>query len=219
MSQQPHYLSTRDNWEAAANTTGSSLRDTVHSTLQELLDQESPDTYSVTIEPKDFSQFYLEEDYAIHPELYQRPAAPAAGDIWFDADTNKFLQFKGGARNTVVTAQCGFIPDVKVVHRPSGNAYFIECKAQNDVGNAHERCAKYASPSVIAGMQRKLGVSYHPIGYLFSGTIVTKRKYILELQSTFRFAEGHLFLWQPDRPRAALAAWIRPLLQLLVPRA
>ena len=213
-----HYLSKRGNWELAANTTGASLRDAVKDALEKLLNEEFPKEYSVEAEPKRFKQFYLEEDYKAHPECYIKPETPEKGDIWYDETEKKFMEMKGTKANgtpTIGSPQCGLIPDIGIIHIPSGKAYYIECKSQNDAGNAHERCAKYASPSVIEGMQKKLGVSYHPIGYIFSGTLVEKRKYILELQTTYRFSESHLLLWKPTRPIDVLGKWIKTIVRIM----
>ena len=209
----PHYLSTRANWEAAANETGASLESAVASTFRAYLDETYPGQFRVDSHPTDFKQLYLEEDRRKSPEAYVKPDVPALGDIWYDEARQTFLV--QGAKTPTV-AQCGCVPDTKITCLATKKAYCIECKAQNDAGNAHERACKFATPSMIAAMQRKLGVDYHPIGYLFSGDLVTKKKYVLELQLSFGFAPGHLVLWPKARPAAQLAAWfestIKPLL-------
>jgi hypothetical protein len=213
-----HYLSKRANWELAANTTGASLRDAVKEALEKLLNEEFPKEYSVEAEPKRFKQFYLEQDYKAHPDSYIKPETPEKGDVWYDETEKKFMEMKGTKKNgtpSIGSPQCGLIPDIGITHISSGKSYYIECKAQNDAGNAHERCAKYASPSVIEGMQKKLGISYHPIGYIFSGTLVEKRKYILELQTTYRFSESHLLLWKPTRPIDVLGKWIKTIVSIM----
>jgi hypothetical protein len=208
---KPHYLSTRANWEAGANTHGASVRDASAAALRLHLGS----MYEVTVEPRDLRQLWLEDDYAVHPERYLKPETPSDGDIWFDSHSRVFLQQKG-IRKPVV-AQLGCQPDLKIKNLATGKVYYIECKAQGDAGNAHERCAKYASPSVLEAIKRRHSIDYHPMGYLFSGELVTKLKYILELEGTYRFAPGHLLLWKPDRPVDAIAAWfdttIRPLLE------
>jgi hypothetical protein len=207
-----HYLSTRANWEAAANATGASLESAVAGAFRAYLDETYPGQFRVDSHPTDFKQLYLEEDYRKQPEAYVK-AAPVLGDIWFDEGRQTFLV--QGAKSATV-AQCGCIPDVKITCLATNKAYCIECKAQNDAGNAHERACKFATPSMIAAMQRKLKVDYHPIGYLFSGDLVTKKKYVLELQLSFDFAKDHLILWPKTRPAIQLATWfdstIKPLI-------
>lgn len=210
----PHYLSTRANWEAAANATGASLEEAVRDTLRAYLDATYPGEFRVDSHPGDFKQLYLEEDYRRNPEIYSKPPIPVAGDIWYEPDNGLFMI--QGARSATV-AQMGCIPDVKISNLASGNTYYIECKAQNDAGNAHERACKFATPSFLDAMKRKMDVDYHPIGYLFSGDLINKKKYILELRLSFGFAADHMMLWQKTRPAADLARWFeRTIKNLLV---
>lgn len=210
---QPHYLSTRANWEAAANETGASLESAVAGAFRAYLNETYPGQFQVDSHPTDFKQLYLEEDHRRSPETYVKPAAPVEGDIWFDEARQTFLvkTAKG-----VAVAQCGCVPDVKVTCLTTKKPYFIECKAQNDAGNAHERACKFATPSMITAMQRKLGVDYHPIGYLFSGDMITKKKYILELQLSFNFAPGHLIMWPKARQTEPLVSWFETTIKRLI---
>ena len=213
----PHYLSTRANWEAAANATGASLEIAVAGCIRDYLEVTYPGQFRVVTHPTDFKQMYLEEDRRQNPGTYLRPAAPAEGDIWFDEAKGQFL-IQGKRHGSV--AQMGFIPDVKIESVATGKSYFIECKAQNDSGNAHERACKFATPSMIEAMQRKIGVDYHPIGYLFSGDLITKKKYLLELRLSFWFAKDHMLLWPKTRPAQALAEWFEAVIKgLLCPPA
>jgi hypothetical protein len=206
----PHYLSTRENWEAAAGAAGKSLEDVVATVIREYLDRVEPGEYTVTNHPNDLRQIYFEYDYSLNPDSYAETAEE--GEVWYHSGQKMFVQNKG---KRVTFAACGgCIPDVKIQSRTTGRSYFIECKAQNDAGNAHERCAKYATPSIIelvkkhAAGKGETTVPYHPIGYLFSGSLLDKRKYVVELQATFGFARDHLFLWKKEREAAALTAWI-----------
>jgi len=202
----PHYLSLRANWQIAANAAGTKLEDVVQATVSGHLDAKYPGQYTVVKHPKDFDQIYLEEAHRRDPSRFAKPAEPKEGDIWFD-DTDKIFlkQEKGRAKR----AQLGCIPDVGITYIASGRKYFMECKQQNDAGNAQERAAKYATPSMIAAIQRRIGgVTYHPIGYLFSGSMVTNIKYILEIETTFSFVADHLLLWRPERPVDILCDWI-----------
>jgi len=205
------HLSTRANWEAAANEAGASLESSVADTFRAYLDQTYPGEFRVVSHPTDFKQLYLEEDYRSNPEIYKKPETPALGDIWYDATKGLFLV----QAKTPVIAQCGCVPDIKILCNATGKAYYIECKAQNDVGNAHERACKFATPSFIEAMKRKTG-DYHPIGYLFSGDLVAKRKYILELQVSFGFAKEHMILWPKTRPAQQLAAWFETVIKGLI---
>ena len=210
---EPHYLSTRANWEAAANETGASLESAGAGALRTYLDETYPGQFQVVSHPTDFKQLYLEEDRRRNPEAYAKPAAPVAGDVWYDEGRQTFLV--QGAKSVAV-AQCGCVPDVKIICLATKKTYYIECKAQNDAGNAHERACKFATPSMIAAMQRKMGVEYHPIGYLFSGDLVTKKKYVLELQLSFAFAADHLVLWPKIRPAQQLVDWFEKTIKSLL---
>jgi len=210
---EPHYLSTRANWEAAANADGARVEEAVANTLRSYLDATYPGVYEVSRHPTDFDQIYLEEDMRLHPDAYEKPAAPEAGDIWYNKEIGRF-ECQG--KKNACAQKMGLIPDTKIRHLKTGLSYFIEAKQQNDSGNAHERACKYASPSILAAMQRKMGVTYHPVGYIFAGDLITKKKYQLELQLSFGFAAEHLFLWEKGLPPAALAAWFERVVKGLL---
>lgn len=213
MASEQHYLSKRGNWEAAANANGASLEEAVAATLAAYLEAQYPGAYTVESHPSDFKQLYLEVDYKRNPEVYSKPENLIKDSIWFDVDRKVFLQGPSEKQ-----AQCGCIPDVKITSKATGHSYFIECKAQKDEGNAQERACKYATPSFLRAIQEKLGVGYHPIGYLFSGQLVKKRKYVLELQLSFGFAANHLLLWDPERPAEALVSWFETCIRPLIAR-
>ena len=219
--QQPHYLSTRENWQAGAAVGGAATRDSVADIARAYLDTTYPGMYEVTKEPGDLKQLYYTHDYRIHPEAYARPDTPSGEGVWWDAGSRQFMSLRGG--RIIVATGGGCTPDVRIKHKASGRVYFIECKHQNDAGNAHERAAKYATPSIVRLIQEAAGVSYHPVGYVFSGAMVEKRKYILELQATFDFAVDHLFLWKKEGGEATLGAWLEkaviPLLGADYPHA
>lgn len=201
----PHYLSQRGNWQAAANAAGAKLEHVVVQVISGYLQERYPDVYDVKGHPADLDQFYLEEEMRRDPTAFIQPTDPAEGDIWYDEPTKMFIK-KQGARN--VRASCGCIPDVRIMHKKSKRAYYVECKNQADAGNAHERAAKFATPSILEGIKRRLGVEYHPMGYIFSGELVRNRKYIYEIKSTYAFAIDHLLLWDPARPVDVLCAWV-----------
>lgn len=211
VSNAPHYLSTRANWEAAAGAAGKAVEDDVQRILETWFEATWPGEFIVQKHPSDLRQIYYEYDYSQNPELYRKPAAPGADDVWWDEAAREFRTLKGKKE---VAAQCGgCIPDIKIRCKASGKSYFVECKRQNDAGNAHERCAKYATQSVIRLIQARAGATgtvaqHHPIGYLFTGALTEKRKYQVELRATFGFAADHLFFWKTERPAAALVEWI-----------
>jgi hypothetical protein len=203
---QPHYLSTRANWEAAAGAAGKAVEDDVQRILETWFEATWPGEFIVQKHPSDLRQIYYEYDYQQNPELYRKPAAPGADDVWYDEVNREFRALKGKKE---VAAQCGgCIPDIKIQCKATGKSYFVECKRQNDAGNAHERCAKYATPSIVKLIQGHANGQHHPIGYLFTGALTEKRKYQVELRATFGFAADHLFFWKTQRPAAALVGWI-----------
>ena len=198
----PHYLSTRDPWQSPALAGGSKLEDTVHVTLSAHVTAKSMDC-TVIKHPTILDQLFIEEDYRTDP-------ASVSPEYRRDPVTGVFYNQNG------TRAKHGRIPDIGIRNNHTGKMYLIECKNQKDAGNAHERAATYATPGIIASIQRKLGVDYHPVGYLFSGPMVTNRKYIGELRCTYSATPDHLLLWAPERPAALLTDWfdrvISPLL-------
>jgi hypothetical protein len=200
-----HSLSLRANWQDGANAAGAKLEVIVFDTIVAHLEATYPGEYKVTPHPSDFDQLYLEMARHRGDESFAKPAEPKNGDIWFDDDANTFLKLENGRPKR---AKQGCEPDIGITHIATGRKYFIECKQQNDAGNAHERAAKWATPSIIAAVQRKIGATYHPLGYLFSGPMVMNPKYIREIKGTFDFAKDHLLLWTPDRPVEALSEWV-----------
>lgn len=146
---------------------------------------------------------YYEYTYEIDPELYRKPETPTSEDVWFDGE---FRTLRFG--KVVSASGGGCVPDIGITHLPTGRKYFIECKNQGDAGNAHERAAKYATPSVIGFIKKKLMIDYQPFGYVFTGAMVESRKYQIELATTYGFAANHLFLWKKERPVEPLTLWI-----------
>ena len=214
-AQAPHYLSTRENWEAAAGAAGKAVEDEVLSILSAWFETTYPDQFVVKKHPSDLRQIYFEYDYAQNPELYKKPENPTADDVWYDQALGEFRTLKGKKEATAACGGC--IPDIKLHCKATGKSYFIECKRQNDAGNAHERCAKYATPSIIDLIKVKAKGHHHPIGYLFTGAMTEKRKYQVELRATFGFAADHLFFWKGERAAGKLIEWVsRVVVPLLV---
>lgn len=202
-----HYLARRGNWQLVANQGGALAETETADVLRKYLETTYPGTYEVVKHPDDLDQLYYEYTRELNPTSYERPAAPGPGDVWFDELKGVFLTLAKSGKE-IYAKGGGCIPDIRITHIASKKCCFLECKNQNDAGNAHERAAKYATPSVVSFIQKKLGVEYHPIGHLFTGAMVENRKYVVELATTYGFAPNHLFLWKKDRPIGPLLEWI-----------
>lgn len=211
MSVTPHYLSTRENWQLVAQQGGSKAEKDTKDLILEYLENKYPGEYQVIKHPKDLNQMYYEYTYQKDPNMYIKPAEPGEEDVWFDAEKGYFMSVTKGGNETRASGG-GSIPDIKIQHVTTGRIIFIECKNQNDAGNAHERAAKYATPSVISFVQKKLGVTYHPFGHVFTGAMVGSRKYVVELATTFGFSPNHLFLWKEGRPVEPFIEWLETVI-------
>jgi hypothetical protein len=198
-----HHLSSRGNWQLVAQQGGTRAEADTIDVIRGYLDKTHPGIYSVEKHPQDLRQMYYEYTYELDPQLYKKPETPTSEDVWFHGD---FRTLRFG--KVVSASGGGCIPDIGITHLPTGRKYFIECKNQGDAGNAHERAAKYATPSVIEFIKKKLMIDYHPFGYLFTGAMVESRKYQIELATTYGFAANHLFLWKKERPVEPLTHWI-----------
>jgi hypothetical protein len=89
---------------------------------------------------------------------------------------------------------------------------FLECKNQEAAGNAHERAAKYATPSVVAHVKKTFGMAHHPFGHLFTGGMVESRKYVVELETTYGDTPEYLFMWKTGRPLEPLINWLEQVI-------
>jgi len=207
MEHVQHYLSRRGNWQAEAQAGGARAEKDSVQILREYLDMTYPDEYTVTWHPSDLRQIYYEYDYERNPSAYVKPVAPTSEDVWYDAASRTFLTM-GPKGNTKMADGGGCMIDCKIEHIASGKKYFLECKNQEPRGNAQERAAKYATPSIIAHVKKKFGLTYHPFGYLFTGGMVESRDYILELKATYGFAPEHLLLWKKEHEPAPLLQWL-----------
>ena len=214
-SEQPqHYLAARtQDWQLPANQGGKTRENEVFDTLREFFASE--DTYEVIAQPTLFDQLYLEVDYATNPSAYQKPTEKVKGATWWDADKREFREYTDKLKEK--RSQCGIKPDIMIRNKKTGKMHFAEVKNQEDKGNAHERCGKYAT-GILSHMKKKMGVSHHPISYIFGGKLVTKRKYILELMACYQdFAPGHLVLLnQTDSDREIILNWFQSVVKPLV---
>jgi hypothetical protein len=210
-SHPVHYLAARGNWQKVAQQGGTRAEADTIDVIRDYLNTTYPGMYDVQKHPQDLRQMYYEYTYELDPELYRKPETPTSEDVWFDGE---FRTLKSGKE--VRASGGGCEPDIGITHLPTGRKYFIECKNQGDAGNAHERAAKYATPSVIGFIKKKLKIDYHPFGYLFTGAMVESRKYQIELATTYGFAANHLFLWKKERPVEPLTQWIEDVLSSFV---
>lgn len=212
-SKQSKALADRANWQSGANQTGKVFENEVHAKLDELFEESLTD-YEVVKQPKIFSQLYLEVSHAKDPSVYKKPEEPVAKAIWYDESKQEFLTYTNTLKEK--RANCGPIPDLMIRNKKNGKMHFVEVKHQNDSGNAHERAAKYAS-GLVAHMKQKIGSQNHPISYIFGGSCVKKRKYILELEACYsEYSPGHLLLLDAECNKEKIMQWfemvVKPLL-------
>ena len=200
-----HYLARRANWQLKANQDGALTEGDTLKVAISYLDTVYPGEYKVLHHPPWFGQPYLEMDYERDPTAYKKPEVPQNGDEWFDEDRKLFMKHNGKREEPIKET---FVPDTGILHIASGRRYVIECKRQNPAGNAHERACKYASLSMIEFIKKKLGVDYHPVGYLFSGGIATDKSYVREIKAFFGFTGAHLLFWTEDRKPEILTNWL-----------
>ena len=200
-----HYLARRANWQLKANQDGSLTEADTVKVIQSYLDSVYPGEYEVCAHPPWFGQPYLEMGFEDNPDEYKEPTVPKEGDEWFDVKQNLFVRQES---RSVKPIRETFVLDAGIRHIASGRRYVIECKRQQAAGNAHERACKYTSPSILAFIKKKLGVDYHPIGYVFAGGIVEDKTYCRELRALFKFAKEHLLLWKEERKPEILVEWL-----------
>jgi len=185
-----HYLSLRENWQAIANSAGGKFEKVIFGILTEYFAKNQPD-YKVISHPTVFDQIMLECDRKQFAERYAPKAEYANGDITYNQEKKRFLQNIAGKWKDI---KLGIVPDHMITNTKTGRSFLIEAKHQNDAGNAHERCAKYATPSMIGVLKDKLAADYHPIAYMFGGAMITSLKYQLELKMCYSFAGDNLVL-------------------------
>jgi hypothetical protein len=199
--KKTHYLSKRANWQLEANKGGSLAEANTSNVIRSYLDTLYPGEYEVVSQPKWFGQPYLEMDYEQNPEDYIKPKNPTPEDVWFDTEKKVFVKNGRVIRES-------FVPDVGILHIKSGKRYILEVKKQQAAGNAHERACKYATPSMLEFIKKKLNVDYHPVGYVFTGGIVENKSYCREIRAFFGFANNHLLLWKEERNPIILTDWL-----------
>lgn len=202
-----HYLARRGNWQLVAQQGGAKAEHDTEHVIRAHLEAAYPGQFTVVKHPDDLKWLYFDYTRELDPAMYVRPAEPTEEDVWWDDAKSKYMTMSG-EKEVAVRGGGGCILDLKIQHNASGRRCFLECKNQNDAGNAHERAAKFATASVISFVQKKLGVTYHPFAHIFTGPMVENRKYVVELATTYGFEPNHLFLWKKDRPVEPLREWL-----------
>ena len=209
-----HYLAAREQtWQAPAQTGGKKRENEVFDVLEAYF-KEATD-YEVMKQPTLFDQLYLEVDYKTNPAVYLKPSEPKAGACWFDEGKGHFREYKAAANGRIQEkrSECGIIPDLQIRNKKTGRLHFVEVKNQNDSGNAHERCGKYAT-DIVHHMKVRMGQLTHPISYIFGGAMVRKRKYILELKACYSLlAPGHLVMLDKDDNKDKILAWFNTVVR------
>jgi hypothetical protein len=204
---EKHHLSQRDNWQAKASEGAVLAEKTFANTVRNYLDEKYPGQWIVTPKPQDLRQIYYEYTYQRNPERYVKPESPTESNVWF---CDSLKQFRTLKREFALGGGCEI--DCKIEHTRSGKKIFIEVKNQGPAGNAHERAAKYATPSVISHVQNKFNISYNPFAYIFTGEMVDRLDYRIELETTYGFAEDYLFLWSKEHPLEPLTQWLESVI-------
>jgi len=200
---EKHHLSQRDNWQAEANQGAVLAEKTFVNTVRNYLDEKYPGEWIVTPKPQDLRQIYYEYTYERNPERYAKPEQPTDSDVWYCPTLKQFRTLK---RQFASGGGCEI--DCKIEHIRSGKKIFIEVKNQGPAGNAHERAAKYATPSIISHVQKKFNISYNPFAYMFTGEMVDRLDYRVELETTYGFAQDCLFMWSKEHPLEPLVQWL-----------
>jgi hypothetical protein len=198
-----HYLSARENWQIVAQQGGALAEKDTADTIRTYLDETYPGEWTVLRKPQHLRQIYYEYTCERHPERYVKPEHPTEHDVWFCSTLKQFRTLK-----KAFAAGGGCEIDCMIEHASSGRKIFLEVKNQGPAGNAHERAAKYATPSVIEHVKEKLGVSYIPFAYIFTGEMVERLDYRVELETTYGFAPNHLFMWRKEHPAEPLIHWL-----------
>ena len=80
----------------------------------------------------------------------------------------------------------GIVPDMCVVNRHTGKRIFIEKKAGNKGGNAHERVYKYLSPALKETVSGMFDTPDNPFFLIFSGETFQEQKYLNEFRLLLR---------------------------------
>lgn len=202
-----HYLARRGNWQLLAQQGGSHAERDTAKVIEAHLLANYPDQFTVTKHPDDLKWMYFDYTRELDPSMYVKPEEITEGGVWWDEEKGIYMT-TGVYRPVACRGGGGCIPDLKIQHNASGRRQFLECKNQNDAGNAHERAAKYATPSVISFVKKKFGVTYHPFSHIFTGSMVENRKYVVELATTYGAEPNHLFLWKAGRPLEPFIEWL-----------
>lgn len=89
----------------------------------------------------------------------------------------------------------GVVPDLMVKNTVNGKCLFIEKKAGNNGGNAHERAYKYLSPALQSATKTKCKTIDNPFVFVFSGKTFFKEKYQQEIGMILGHIPNNYLIW------------------------
>ena len=89
----------------------------------------------------------------------------------------------------------GVVPDLMIKNTSNGKCLFIEKKAGNNGGNAHERAYKYLSPVLQQAAKKKCKTADNPFVFVFSGKTFFKEKYQQEINMILGHIPNNYLIW------------------------
>lgn len=89
----------------------------------------------------------------------------------------------------------GVVPDLMIINTENGKCLFIEKKAGNNGGNAHERAYKYLSPVLREATKKKFKTVDNPFVFVFSGKTFFKEKYQQEINMILGHIPNNYLIW------------------------
>lgn len=107
----------------------------------------------------------------------------------------------------------GVIPDLMVKNTVTGKCLFIEKKAGNNGGNAHERAYKYLSPALQQVTKAKCKTVDNPFVFVFSGKTFFKEKYQQEIDMILGHIPNNYLIW--DGSQEQVNEYARKLEEML----
>jgi hypothetical protein len=108
----------------------------------------------------------------------------------------------------------GVIPDLMVKSKVTGKRLFIEKKAGNQGGNAHERAYKYLSESLQKAVKREYCTPDNPFVFVFSGRTFLKEKYQQEIKLICGHIPNNYLIWDGSQQQVdTYADTIKDMLQ------
>lgn len=107
----------------------------------------------------------------------------------------------------------GVIPDLMIHNTQTDKRLFVEQKAGDKGGNAHERAYKYLSPTLARMVRDKFSTPEHPFLFVFSGETFKKKKYIEEITTLLSHIPNNYLLW--DGSTASIQSFAAKVEELL----